>query len=357
MELSDIQVAGCAIIQGRPEQVLPNLKQTYPYVDYYALIDGGSDQSMLDDIKAIDKDNKINIIKFPWRDNFPLSRNQYLINAGKLRDPKKELYIMRFDSDEFISVAFLERMKKLILWARQNRYDGLGIRAYDITVDLGGNKVSTSLANWWKMLVYNWKPGLEYRSANYGRVHEYYNLPLKQFNIPAKEERGIENALLYKHVKTQGEVWQRAHARNFYISGGGDQLGELSSPWLEFKALVAEIGLGFKTSHDYDAYLQKGNVDERLKKFFIRYMLEGETNRDFSKYPKSDTEKYFETHQHLNGSGKTGIGYPGSSEVREGFKYYFEWLHNDEFFTLPEDVAMAAPVDNSLKEKYKNKEA
>ena len=81
---------------------------------------------------------------------------------------------------------------------------------------------------------------------------------------------------------------------------------------------------------DYRDYVKKGNVHQELKDWFIRYALEGIKDRDFTKWPKSPTEIYFETHQHMNGSGNVGMDYPGSSEIREGYKYYFRVLHSKE---------------------------
>ena len=69
---------------------------------------------------------------------------------------------------------------------------------------------------------------------------------------------------------------------------------------------------------DYDDYLVRGDVDQRLKDWFIRHMMDGVEIRNYDKYPQSQAEK------------ELGFDYDGASEVREGFRYYFEWLHPDE---------------------------
>jgi len=37
MRLEDIEVIGCAILQDRKYQIIPNIQQTYPYCDKYDL--------------------------------------------------------------------------------------------------------------------------------------------------------------------------------------------------------------------------------------------------------------------------------------------------------------------------------
>ena len=34
MSTNEIQIAGCAICQDRKHEIVPNVKQMYPYVDY-----------------------------------------------------------------------------------------------------------------------------------------------------------------------------------------------------------------------------------------------------------------------------------------------------------------------------------
>ena len=81
---------------------------------------------------------------------------------------------------------------------------------------------------------------------------------------------------------------------------------------------------------DYWEYAKKGNVHQDLKDWYIKYAMEGVKDRDFNKWPKSPTEEYFEHNPHLNGTGHYGLDYPGSSEVREAFKMYFQVLFPEE---------------------------
>jgi len=358
MKTEDVELIGCMIMQNRKEQVIPNVKNSYPYLDKFVLIDGGSTDGLLEELKELDVDKKINIIDFKWRDNFPESRNQYLINAYKLRDPNKIAWIISQDSDETISKPLLKKLKQLVVFAEQNKYDMLGIRAYDITINRDGSEKSSSLAtDWYKGLVYKLYPNVRYVGVNGGTLHETYTRGFNMFRIPSCEDKyGLDGAYVYRHVKTQGDVWGRAQ-RNLWVNGSGDNLGKLNFAWQELKDLIASI-LGYmpETYHDYLKYIEKGNVDKRLKLFYIKYGMEGVKDRNFTLYPKSKTEEYFETHTHLNGSGNKGVDYPGSSELREGMKYYYDWLHPEEVFELDENIVRDYPLEQETKELFfKNK--
>jgi len=324
------QIFGCAIIQDRPEQVLPNVKQLLPFVDKMILIDGGSKKDMLDELRTLG--DKVMIVDYKWRDNFPLSRQQYLDTVGKVKKPNKDAWVLRFDSDEFISLSFLQRLDRLIQYAYQENYNGLGIRCRGITVDRNNIETHTNLDDYWKMLCYKWYPDLCYTAGGAGLVHEGYNKGYRIFNVPAKEERGRDEELVYLHVKTQGDTWGRASSRNLVVGGGGPNLGEKQKLWKPLLLLIKKYVENYNTYHDYAAYLEKGNIAQELKDFFIKYAFEGEI----------DKSKIWKDYCILNGivnegydfisdSEKSmGFGYNGASEVKEMYKYYFRWLHQEE---------------------------
>jgi len=341
MKLEDIQIAGCAIVQDRKEQVVPNVRESYSYFDYFVLVDGGSKDGLPDSLRQIDADNKINIFSHQWCDNFPVQRSYYLKYAGELRDPNKILWICRFDSDEYISIAFLQRIRKLILYAEQNKFDMLEIRAYDITVDKEGKEVSATLAtDWHKGLVYKWYPHLKYVGANNQTVHEGYNHNFRRFRVPSKhEEYGLEGALVYKHIKTQQDVYERS-SRNFYIDGGGPNWGEQQPLWKPFRELVDRVMPEKpQTYHDYINYLKQGNVHSDLKNWFILHMYEGESNKpqewtDYITLRENEFSIIFlpsELGSFKSSAEHTmGYGYNGASEVKEAYKLYFRYLHPEE---------------------------
>jgi hypothetical protein len=173
----------------------------------------------------------------------------------------------------------------------------------------------------------------------------------KVYRVPDKAKDGQE--LVYYHKKSRKSIWMRSQ-RNTWAGGSGDNLGSINKGWVELRKIMKEIfGRELDTHHEFLAYLEKGNVDKRLKDHMVKYAFEGIKNRDFSKYPKSETEKYFETHEHMNGSGNRGIDWPGSSEMRETAKLYYDILHTEEILELDEEFVMDAPFENETKEYYK----
>jgi len=348
MRIEGIEIIGCAILQDRKHQIIPNIKSSYEYCDKFVLINGGDTEGWVDAVKELDKNNKINIYTHFWSDNFPVQRSYYLQHSEEIKDKNKETWIMRFDADEFISEAFLKKMKTFILYAIQNNYDMVGIRAYDITVDEQGNIVSASLSgDWYKGLIYKLYPGLRYLPAGYGApVHEKYNYDgFRMWKVPSSEDKyGIENSYHYKHIKSQKEVWERS-TRNHFIGGAGKNYGSYNPEWIEFKNLLKDLNLNFNTYHDYLNYLRKGNIDQKLKDHFIKYRLTGEKNRDFNKWPKTDLELFFEKEQGT-------IDFDGASEIKEQFRLYFEIYHQKELLDLPEDIVINSPIEYKMKEWY-----
>ena len=53
MRLEDIEVIGCAILQDRKYQIIPNIQQTYPYCDKYVLINGGDTEGWVDAVFGV----------------------------------------------------------------------------------------------------------------------------------------------------------------------------------------------------------------------------------------------------------------------------------------------------------------
>ncbi len=333
MNTENIQVAGCAICQDRKEEIVPNVKQMYPYIDYFVLVNGGNKDGWVEEVKALDTDNKIHIIDFPWCDNFPASRSKYIEMAGKFRNPEKELWLCRFDSDEYISVSTLEKIKTFILYAKQERRDMIGIRCIGNTLNKQGEVIHSTLDDFWKGLIYKWFDGLKYVPAGYGStVHETYNRQFNMWQLPSMEQKyGLDSCYHYKHVKMQGDVWERAQ-RNFFIGGGGPNYGEVQPLWKPFRNLLNEIGLNPKDYHDYINYLKKGNIDQRLKNWIITMMFEGVREKP------EEWKSYLIKHDINNRDSsflsaaeqKFGLDYDGASEVRESYKVYFRWYHEEE---------------------------
>ena len=343
-----IRLYFCCITGNRWEELKINVKSLYDYVDNLIIVDGNYKECQIthDKLIKLDKDNKIVWVDYCWHDNFPEQRTKYLDTVGNLIITYKRYneasYIIRLDDDEHFSIDTIKDLRKLCRWAESNQYDMLAIRCHGISLNKDNKRISFSIDNYHKGLIYKYYPKLKYIPSGWGGpVHETYN---RQFAVKKVQEENKNSKYYYDHVKQQGEVWKRAHCRNFFIDGGGPNLLERQKLWKPFRALLNEIiSPSPKTWIDYDNYLKVGNVDEKLKNWFIRYRLEGQINRDLEKYPLSETER------------ELGINYDGASEVREGFLYYFGWLHPEELLNYSEEIIRNSPLDREIKEFYENK--
>lgn len=317
----------CAITGGRwYDELEINVRDFYDYVDNLIIVDGNfkEDPTTYNELKKIDKDNKVVWVDYPWHNDFPDSRSEYLRNVGRLVtsfDIKNmNHWVLRADDDEHYSYDLIKDARRICGIADNMGIDMLAVRVHDREMNKDGSEKSNTTGKYHKGLLYRWNPTLQYIPAGWGSpVHETYNHQFRGAELDNKSGDNKETKYYYEHIKPTGEVWRRAHARNFFIGGGGPNLGQKQPLWIPYVKLVSGImGKSINDWKIYDAYLVKGNVDKKLKDWFVQHMLEGVKNRDFKKYPKSKAEK------------ELGLGYDGSSEVREGYKYYFKWLHPEE---------------------------
>lgn len=344
----------CMITHNRAKEALEVVKNVYPYVDRCIIIDGGSTDGTIGGLRAIAGsdyvimdyeegrtrevavDVKMNIVIKPWCDDFPNQRNAYLETVGLLRKENESSWVVVSDSDEYLSERFRIRLKKVVEeFAEPNGYTMLLIRARDVELDEEGNKVHERVPDYWKNLVYKWRPKLRIVGE---KVHEGFNMNFNMVKLPDNIDKGPDYEILYEHRKRgNATVWERAHTRNFFIGGGGPNLGEKQRLWKPYRELLDPLLAEFHGIpeedllwHHYRDYLKAGNVDRRIKYWLIRYMLEGVKDR-----PRELT---FEDNgglvtMHLQKSDTevtSGYNYDGASEIREGYKYYFRILHPDE---------------------------
>jgi len=354
------------ITHNRSFEALDVVRNIYPHVDRLVIIDGGSTDGTLEGLREIaesdyvewfydndidftDRDHrmskKLHIVHREWRDNFPRQRQTYVDVIGKLREQDEDSWIIVSDSDEFFSERLRKQLKVIISnYAEPNRFTMLKVRAKDIELDpTDDSVVSENLAEYWKELIYKWNPNLQIVGDH---VHEGFNMGFRIKILPDNVDKGKEFEILYEHRKRIGVVWERAHSRNFFIRGGGPNLGEKQKLWRPFREMIDPILMEkFDLEaedlrwHHYKQYLVEGEVSDKLKLWFIRYALEGEQNRPDKlefilirhwRPTKTFTERHTVHLQPSLSEGSMGYGYDGASEVREGYKYYFRILHPEE---------------------------
>ncbi len=337
----------CQIVDDRWHENRENILNIHKFVDHLVIINGrgtetanglkkifGNDLHILKEGQKIPREKrKVYLLDFPWRDDFILSRNQYINIVNKIRESNEDSWFIVSDEDEFFSKRLCKRLRKLCEWADQKKYTLLKVRCRGIELDINNNVVNESIDNYWKDLIFKWKPGLSMsgQKVHHGFSKQYY--PREVLNLPDNIKLGRDKEILYEHRKMgKNIIWERSQ-RNWFIYASN--LGETNKLWKPFRELVdkcmEEDGTGKpKTYIDYMNYLKKGNIHQDLKDWMIRYSFEGIKDRDYNKYPKSIAEKYFEENIHPETRTKCGVEYPGSSEIRETFLYYFKTLHTEE---------------------------
>lgn len=344
----------CMITHNRAYESLEVVRNIFPHVDRLVIIDGGSTDGTLAGLKEIagqdytcvdygshqslKTDKKMVIVNKTWCDNFPAQRNAYVEMVSILRGSQENSWIVVSDSDEYLSPRLRKQLRTVIeKYAEPKHLTMLLVRARDITyLRETGEQISQAVPDYWKNLIYKWNPELRITGDH---VHEGFNMNFNIEKLPDNIEKGKEFEILYEHRKPAGAVWERAHCRNFFIRGGGPNLADKQKLWLPFRELVIPLVAEFFNMpedevlwHHYRDYLKAGNIDRRLKYWFVRYCMEGVANR-----PKQlefvDNGQSIVIHlQQSATEASLGYGYDGASEVREGYQYYFRVLHTDEEF-------------------------
>lgn len=352
----------CMISMNRWYQAEEVVRNLYPFVDHVVFIDGGSKDDTLLGLENIcneygdnrlactwgDFDNlkidneKVVIIHSKWSDDFPAQRQKYLDTIASIREEDEISWVIVSDSDEYFSPRLCKGIRNLCKWATSKDIECLGIRCKGITYDENKEITHLTYDEFWKPLVYRYDSdrriiGVSPDGSSHN-VHEGFSKPFTNiYNLPSRHEEGEDRELLYEHRKDPGDVWQRGHARNFYVGGGGPNLGLLQPLWKPFKELVKQsMELdGWKSPEtwwDYDSYLKKGKIHYNVKSWFIQHMFEGQWDNRPEKIIVSindDLEQVFVFNK-SEAENKLGLKYDGSSEVREGYKYYFRFLHPEE---------------------------
>ncbi len=276
-----------------------NVARLLAYADTVTVVDGGSTDGTIPYMRNWTKlVEHLHYYIHPWTDNFPAQRNNYL---ARVLDAGAEIgdWILAVDPDEILDIESLQAIRAgIAVWSAA----GIGlVRIPCRAVSLMGEKrVHVNEDEHWKPLLFRIPATpLYYGHDGDQPVHEKL-VGVVGHDVEAgktyQQLRGLHIApLWYEHRKQQDVVWWRG-ARNYFVGGGGLNLGSTNHRWVELRQITGRMGIAKWA--DMLVHLLAGNINEELAAWIIKYHEE--------------------------------TGWDGSSEQREWYKLYYRMLHPEE---------------------------
>jgi len=258
------------------------LEQVLPYVDRAIIVTG---ELTDEEIKALeDMDEKVHVFWHEWEDNFSKQRNNYIKEIKKMGKPYG--WVLVTDHDEVLSEEACKLLRPVVDQSNEGQnYSVVKINSYDITYDNLGNKVHENQSDWYKDLLFK-----VWHTTHYvGNHHEGLRTIITGIIKMPKSAP-------YYHIKTFEHIIRRG-IENFWIGGGGANIGKNNPIWVELKDICKKLGLN--SFNEFENYLKEGNIDKSLSDWMIKY-------RNHDEMPWVD------------------------SELRSFFIYYYYYLHPEE---------------------------
>src|SRR3990167_587459 len=192
-KLENIKIVAGFLVENESLYVKYSLGAIYPFVDHIVVVDGGSTDNTVEQIRALDTDKKITILQQPFMNRYGEARNVYLkYIRDHLWDPwsHDRLYYFRIDADEFYTSVKLAKLKEFIL---QN-LDKQGFRFNMAVLDKTHWTLNEVAPKETRANLFAFNPNIKY----HGDIHELPYYQTHGFQIPlygAQEtdlELGIE---------------------------------------------------------------------------------------------------------------------------------------------------------------------
>ena len=291
--MSKRKIHAACMTQNELSEIVPNIEHILPYVDSMTVVDGGSQDGTLIYFRNWEKkEPKLRFFLYPWRDDFPGQRNNYVKHVAEIA--KDGDWLLTFDADEWFEELALQKLQAAADRAEQDGRNMVGFQCRAISM-CGPEKVHENLDDYWKHLFIKWDPNFHYvgRLCHEGKGGVPHNI--------------MNTSLVYQHIKQQNVTWIRG-MRNSIVGGSGDNLGDSCPNFVRVKQLLANEGI--KGWHQLYSYMLKGNIAPEIKQFMEELVFEGT--------PKAGPNCW------------RNYDWPGASEWREWYKSYFRILHPEE---------------------------
>lgn len=208
------------------------------------------DESVSEEQKKKLMDAGCEVYFHAWQDSMVKMRNQYLEKV------QTDDWVVVHDPDEWFNDLFCQDIRQITSQAERAAVDLVLINSHDTFIGADG-KSTTNVSDFYKNLIYKKRVGTHY--VGVGEIKEVH----EQLVIPGMQNQArIEQKYFYEHVKYWWEVWERA-ARNVFMAGGGNNVGQKNTSWLGLRDICDELGL--KTWPKAREYFRAGKIDGRLK--------------------------------------------------------------------------------------------
>jgi len=216
--------------------------------------------------KLLNIDNKVNVHYETWKDDFSDYKNKAYGHATTE-------WVIILDADEIPTKDLANNIKEIIIKSNKGmNYDMVSFASLDtitennVVIHENLNPNGKALLHWNIPSIYT------------GELHIW----IKNGYYPFKT---IHSDFTYKHVKDHNVILERS-ARNVVIGGGGDTLKEKNNLWIELSELRKE--LGYDLWKNFNNYLKKGNIDDRIIKNFQK-----QSTKEWKDDELSHLKKYY----------------------------------------------------------------
>ena len=248
-----------------------------PYVDEVVIAyDQSLSPEQVGDLQVHASHRVVRTVFFEWKDDMPAMRNAYLVEAKEIGAD----WVCVSDPDELYSEELVKNLRHLIEEADSLGYNLLPVHCVDqfdnvewldeldkLKETPGGYRET----DFWKpLLIFKVYPDTHYEGVGAKKnVHEMLksSTEMKARNLPKEYP--------YVHHKSALRIWRNA-ARNMFIGGGGDNVGDLNPHWKSLREICSSLKID--TWPDFEAQVKTGFEDPRFTEWLFKALQAPPTN-------------------------------------------------------------------------------